>query len=95
MYQRLKFRKKVCIMKLKHSEFPIMGKYILKFKGSPTVIPGGNPCNGGRKIQIKTLENLQKANAKEVQQRLDAIQDAAIKNENLFDHLMECHQGVH
>jgi methylmalonyl-CoA mutase len=42
-----------------------------------------------RKIQIKTLENLQKANAKEVQQRLDAIQDAAIKNENLFDHLME------
>jgi methylmalonyl-CoA mutase len=41
-----------------------------------------------RKIQIKTLENLQKANAKEVQQRLDAIQ-TAIKNENLFDHLME------
>ena len=35
------------------------------------------------------MENLHKANAKQVQVQLESIQDAAIKNENLFDHLME------
>jgi hypothetical protein len=33
----------------------------------------------GEAIQIHTLENLHKANAKQVQLRLEKIQDAAIK----------------
>jgi methylmalonyl-CoA mutase len=41
MYQRSKFRKRVCIMKLKHYRgIPNHRcKYVLEFKGSPTVIP--------------------------------------------------------
>jgi methylmalonyl-CoA mutase len=94
MYQRSKIQEESLYYEtLKHSgELPIIGvNTFLSSKGSPTVIPAEviRANEKEKKFQIKTLENLQKANAKEVQQRLDAIQDAAIKNENLFDHLME------
>ncbi|MFT5242970.1 MAG: methylmalonyl-CoA mutase [Psychroserpens sp.] len=94
MYQRSKIQEESLYYEtLKHSgELPIIGvNTFLSSKGSPTVIPAEviRATEKEKKFQIKTLENLQKANAKEVQQRLDAIQDAAIKNENLFDHLME------
>jgi methylmalonyl-CoA mutase len=35
------------------------------------------------------LENLHKANHDKVDEMLNTIQEAAINNENLFDHLME------
>jgi methylmalonyl-CoA mutase len=45
-----------------------LSKYILSSKGSPTVIPAEViRATEEEKNQIKTLENLQKANAKEVQ----------------------------
>jgi methylmalonyl-CoA mutase len=94
MYQRSKIQEESLYYEtLKHSgEFPIIGvNTFLSSKGSPTVIPAEviRATEEEKQFQIKTLENLHKANAKEVQQQLDAIQDAAIKNENLFDHLME------
>jgi methylmalonyl-CoA mutase len=94
MYQRSKIQEESLYYEtLKHSgELPIIGvNTFLSSKGSPTVIPAEviRATEEEKKFQIQTLENLHKANAKEVQRRLDAIQDAAIKNENLFEHLME------
>jgi methylmalonyl-CoA mutase len=42
-----------------------------------------------KQYQITMLNNLQKANADLVAQHLKTLQEAAIKNENIFDHLME------
>jgi methylmalonyl-CoA mutase len=94
MYQRSKIQEESLYYEtLKHSgELPIIGvNTFLSSKGSPTVIPAEviRATEKEKKFQIKTLENLQKANAMQVKVQLDAIQDAAIKNENLFDHLME------
>jgi methylmalonyl-CoA mutase len=58
----------------------LWGKYILEFKGSPTVIPAEVIRATEEEKQFKfILENLHKANAKQVQVRLEKIQDAAIK----------------
>lgn len=94
MYQRSKIQEESLYYEtLKHSgEFPIIGvNTFLSSKGSPTVIPAEviRATEQEKQFQIQTLENLHKANAKQVKVQLDAIQDAAIKNENLFDHLME------
>lgn len=35
------------------------------------------------------LDNLHQSNQDKVKEQLNAIQEAAIKNENLFEHLME------
>jgi methylmalonyl-CoA mutase len=94
MYQRSKIQEESLYYEtLKHTgEFPIIGvNTFLSSKGSPTVIPAEviRATEEEKQFQINTLENLHKANAKQVQIRLEKIQDAAIKNENLFDHLME------
>jgi methylmalonyl-CoA mutase len=94
MYQRSKIQEESLYYEtLKHTgEFPIIGvNTFLSSKGSPTVIPAEviRATEEEKQFQIHTLENLHKANAKQVQLRLEKIQDAAFKNENLFDHLME------
>ena len=94
MYQRSKIQEESLYYEtLKHTgEFPIIGvNTFLSSKGSPTVIPAEviRATEEEKQFQINTLENLHKANAKQVQVQLESIQDAAIKNENLFDHLME------
>lgn len=94
MYQRSKIQEESLYYEtLKHTgEFPIIGvNTFLSSKGSPTVIPAEviRATEEEKQFQIQTLENLHKANAKQVQIQLDKIQDAAVKNENLFDHLME------
>ncbi len=94
MYQRSKIQEESLYYEtLKHTgEFPIIGvNTFLSSKGSPTVIPAEviRATEEEKQFQIQTLENLHKANAKQVQEQLDSIQEAAIKNENLFDHLME------
>jgi methylmalonyl-CoA mutase len=66
-------------------------KYILSSKGSPTVIPAEviRATEKEKLYQITMLENLHKANHDKVDEMLNTIQEAAINNENLFDHLME------
>jgi methylmalonyl-CoA mutase len=92
MYQRSKIQEESLYYEtLKHTEFPIRCKYILSSKGSPTVIPAEviRATEKEKLYQITMLENLHKANHDKVDEMLNTIQEAAINNENLFDHLME------
>ena len=94
MYQRSKIQEESLYYEtLKHTgEFPIIGvNTFLSSKGSPTVIPAEviRATEEEKQYQITMLNNLQKANADLVSQHLKTLQEAAIKNENIFDHLME------
>jgi methylmalonyl-CoA mutase len=78
---------------LKHTgEFPIIGvNTFLSSKGSPTVIPMEviRATEQEKQYQIEMLQNLHKANEEKVAEQLEAIQDAAINNRNIFEQLME------
>lgn len=94
MYQRGKIQEESLYYEtLKHTgEFPIIGvNTFLNKKGSPTVIPGEviRATEEEKKYQIEMLGNLHKFNEDRAQALLDNIQEAAIKNENVFELLME------
>ncbi len=94
MYQRSKIQEESLYYEtLKHTgEFPIIGvNTFLSSKGSPTVIPAEviRATEEEKQYQIDMLNNLHQSNQDNVKQQLNAIQEAAIKNENLFEHLME------
>ncbi|MCL7764087.1 methylmalonyl-CoA mutase family protein [Polaribacter sp. Z014] len=94
MYQRSKIQEESLYYEtLKHNgEFPIIGvNTFLSSKGSPTVQPAEiiRATETEKQHQIKTKENLNKINPKKVEQQIAILQEAAIKNENLFDKLME------
>ena len=94
MYQRSKIQEESLYYEtLKHTgEFPIIGvNTFLSSKGSPTVIPAEviRATEEEKQYQITMLDHLHKANQDIVNQQLKTIQEAAIKNENLFEHLME------
>lgn len=94
MYQRSKIQEESLYYEtLKHTgEFPIIGvNTFLSSKGSPTVIPAEviRATEEEKQYQITMLNNLHQSNQDKVDEQLKAIQDAAIKNENLFAHLME------
>jgi len=63
----------------------------LSSKGSPTVIPAEviRATEEEKLFQIKTLENLHQGNADKVKEQINLLQEAAIKNENLFELLMD------
>ncbi|WP_339895816.1 methylmalonyl-CoA mutase family protein [uncultured Algibacter sp.] len=92
MYQRSKIQEESLYYEtLKHNgEFPIIGvNTFLSSKGSPTVLPAEviRATEEEKEFQIKTLENLHKANDTET--LLKELQDKAINNENIFEALME------
>ena len=60
-------------------------------KGSPTVIPAEviRATEVEKQYQIDMLANLHKASAEKVAKHITILQDAAIKNENIFEKLME------
>lgn len=94
MYQRSKIQEESLYYEtLKHTgEFPIIGvNTFLSSKGSPTVIPAEviRATEEEKQFQIKTLENLHKAKAKEVENQISIIQEAAIQNQNIFEKLMD------
>lgn len=94
MYQRSKIQEESLYYEtLKHTgEFPIIGvNTFLSSKGSPTVIPAEviRATEEEKQYQITMLGNLHQSNQDKVKEQLNAIQEAAIKNENLFEHLME------
>jgi methylmalonyl-CoA mutase len=94
MYQRSKIQEESLYYEtLKHTgEFPIIGvNTFLSSKGSPTVIPAEviRATEEEKQYQIDMLTNLHQSNQDKVIQHLNALQEAAIKNENLFEHLME------
>ena len=94
MYQRSKIQEESLYYEtLKHTgEFPIIGvNTFLSSKGSPTVIPAEviRATEEEKRYQITMLENLHRSNSDSVTAQLDVIQNAAIKNENIFEKLME------
>ncbi|MFL0352158.1 methylmalonyl-CoA mutase family protein [Xanthomarina sp. GH4-25] len=92
MYQRSKIQEESLYYEtLKHNgEFPIIGvNTFLSSKGSPTVQPAEviRATEEEKQSQIKTLENLHKAN--DTTDLLKDLQTRAIHNENIFEALME------
>jgi len=94
MYQRSKIQEESLYYEtLKHNgEFPIIGvNTFLSSKGSPTVTPSEviRATEDEKQVQINTLQNLQKVYEKDIETNLNAIQEAAIQNKNIFEVLME------
>lgn len=94
MYQRSKIQEESLYYEtLKHNgDFPIIGvNTFLSSKGSPTVLPAEviRATQEEKQYQIEMLENLQEAKKAFAKTSLEKIQDAAVSNENLFEHLME------
>ena len=94
MYQRSKIQEESMYYEmLKHTgEFPIIGvNTFLSSKGSPTVIPAEviRATEEEKQYQIDMLNQLHTTYEDKVQEQLTKLQDAAIKNENMFELLME------
>ncbi|MFH6987568.1 methylmalonyl-CoA mutase family protein [Flavobacterium collinsii] len=94
MYQRSKIQDESLYYEtLKHNgDFPIVGvNTFLSSKGSPTVIPAEviRATEEEKQYQITMLDNLHQFHEAKVNEHLSKLQEAAIKNENLFAHLME------
>ncbi|MEO9570792.1 MAG: methylmalonyl-CoA mutase family protein [Polaribacter sp.] len=94
MYQRSKIQEESLYYEtLKHNgDFPIIGvNTFLSSKGSPTLQPAEviRATEAEKQYQIKTKENLNKANPTKVKKQIASLQEAAIQNENLFEKLME------
>ncbi len=94
MYQRSKIQEESLYYEtLKHTgEFPIIGvNTFLSSKGSQTIIPAEviRATEEEKQYQIRMLTHLHQSNPDKVKEQLGILQEAAIKNENLFEHLME------
>ena len=94
MYQRSKIQEESMYYEmLKHTgEFPIIGvNTFLSSKGSPTVIPAEviRATEEEKQYQIDMLNQLHKTYEDRVEEQIQILQDAAIKNENMFEKLMD------
>lgn len=93
-YQRSKIQEESLYYEtLKHTgELPIMGvNTFLSSEGSPTIIPGEviRATDEEKKYQIEMLTQLNKTFADKTSALLEDLQHAAVKNQNLFNKLME------
>ncbi|HRH69848.1 MAG TPA: methylmalonyl-CoA mutase family protein, partial [Flavobacteriales bacterium] len=94
MYQRSRIQEESLYYEtLKHTgEYPIIGvNTFLSSKGSPTVLPKEviRATEEEKEAQIGTVENLRAAYSDEAAKAIKDLQQAAIKNENMFEVLME------
>lgn len=94
MYQRSKIQEESLYYEtLKHNgEFPIIGvNTFLSSKGSPTVIPQEviRSTTEEKEFQIQTVQNLWKRSGDKGDEMLRRLQEASIKNENIFAELMD------
>jgi len=95
MYQRSKIQEESMHYEmLKHTgEYKIIGvNTFLSSKGSPTVIPSEviRATTEEKELQIANLQVLHKGNEKAAEKALKKLQTAAIANENVFEHFMDC-----
>ncbi len=93
-YQRSKIQEESLYYEtLKHSgELPIMGvNTFLSSKGSPTIIPGEviRATETEKKYQIDMLEQLHKTHIDKVPSLLEDLKHTAVRNQNIFEKLME------
>lgn len=94
MYQRSKIQDESLYYEtLKHTgEFPIIGvNTFLSSKGSPTVLPQEviRATEKEKQYQIEVIEHLHQGNKEIAQQQLEEIKETALRNENVFEQLME------
>jgi methylmalonyl-CoA mutase len=94
MYQRNKIQEESLYYEtLKHNgELPIIGvNTFLNEQGSPTIIPGEviRATKAEKEYQIEMLSNLKSKNADLTSDLLLDLQQKAIKNDNIFETLME------
>jgi methylmalonyl-CoA mutase len=94
MYQRSKIQEESLYYEtLKHNgDFPIIGvNTFLSSKGSPTILPSEviRATEKEKKFQIETKELLDNANKNKATTQLKSLQQAAMKNENLFEKIMD------
>lgn len=94
MYQRGKIQEESLHYEmLKHTgEYPIIGvNTFLSAEGSPTVTPKEviRATTEEKETQISNLENLQQVKRATAQTALEELQMVALKNENVFEQLME------
>jgi methylmalonyl-CoA mutase len=94
MYQRSKIQEESLYYEtLKHTgEFPIIGvNTFLSSKGSPTILPKEviRATEAEKQYQIEMLQNLQNAQKAKAEDGIRKVQDAAIRNKNIFAELME------
>lgn len=94
MYQRSQIQEESLYYEtMKHTgELPIIGvNTFLSSKGSPTITPGEviRATTEEKEHQISTLKGLHERNTEKRQELLHELQDAAIHNKNMFEHIME------
>src|SRR5690554_3075440 len=94
MYQRSKIQEESLHYEhLKHSgEYPIIGvNTFTDSKGSPTVTPGEviRATTQEKEDQIATRNAVQERNQGQTEKALKRVQEAALRNENMFEALME------
>ena len=94
MYQRSKIQEESLYYEtLKHNgDFPIIGvNTFLSSKGSPTILPQEviRATEKEKKYQIEVVANLNKGNSEKSAEQLKLLQEKSIKNENIFEQLME------
>jgi methylmalonyl-CoA mutase len=94
MYQRSKIQEESLHYEtLKHTgAYPIVGvNTFLSSKGSPTVLPAEviRATEDEKEAQIETLQNLHRATVEDAAKMLSELQQTSIRNENIFEALME------
>jgi isobutyryl-CoA mutase len=94
MYQRSKIQEESLYYEtLKHTgEFPIIGvNTFLSSKGSPTILPKEviRATEDEKQYQINMLKALQERNIDACKSSLKHVQEVAVKNQNIFEALME------
>ncbi|HVZ24674.1 MAG TPA: methylmalonyl-CoA mutase family protein, partial [Sediminibacterium sp.] len=94
MYQRNKIQEESLHYEtLKHTgELPLIGvNTFLNKKGSPTVLPGEviRSTKEEKEQQIQNLRAFQQRNGANAAKALQRLQETAIRNENIFETLME------
>ncbi len=94
MYQRSQIQEESMYYEtLKHTgELPLIGvNTFLSSKGSPTVTPGEviRATTQEKEDQIETRNSLQERNKERTEATLKKVQEAALRNENMFEALME------
>ncbi len=94
MYQRSKIQEESLYYEtLKHSgEYPIVGvNTFLSSKGSPTVIPQEviRSTTQEKELQIQSRDLVKQSNTARSNAVLQQLQTAALRNENVFEQLME------
>jgi methylmalonyl-CoA mutase len=94
MYQRNKIQEESLFyeMQKNNGDLPLVGvNTFLNKKGSPTILPNEviRSTTEEKEQQISNLRSFQKRNENFTADKLNKLKQAAINNENLFEHLME------